>query len=172
MRPTLPKKVEYISGVLESWLTEVRFMEAHVADYQMPQGFIIVALKMIMSIREDQFEAILRNHEDLINEKEEYLKRIVSSIREFANAKRLEAKARRLKEMPTPMDIGQMGKDSSHRGSEGHHIKEEDSDDSWKDYWSCQEDWDQDQGDIFAMAKGKAIGKGFEGKGRGKRKKQ
>ena len=74
--------------------------------------------------------------------------------------------------MPTPMDIGQMGKDGSHQCSEVHHIKEEDSDESWKDDWPYQEDWNQDQGEICAMAKGKAVGKGFKGKGKGKGKSQ
>ena len=70
------------------------------------------------------------------------------------------------------MDIGQMDKDGSHRCSEDHHGEAENADESWKDDWPHQESCNQDQGEMFAMAKGNAMGKRVKGKGNGKGKSQ
>ena len=53
-------KEEEISSVLESWPTEIRIIESHGDQYHFPPAFKLTALKVIMTVKEDQFEQIVK----------------------------------------------------------------------------------------------------------------
>ena len=59
MSPTPPKKEEDVAVVLEQWLTEVRLIEMHGDTWKLPEPFKFTALRIIMSLKEDQFDQMV-----------------------------------------------------------------------------------------------------------------
>ena len=153
MSPQVPKKEEYISSILESWVTELRDVSAHGDQYTMPAAFRIMALRSIMSIKPDHYDQIFKAREGIVDNDERY-KFMLEDIREFANRKRLDGFLKRSRDLPTPMEIGEL---------QDRHHEESREEVQWYecDNWVESDDYEGswDQG-IDALGKGKAMRKG------------
>ena len=120
MNPTPPKKEEEIASALESWVTETRLIEQQGPNYVLPPAFKMTALKIIMTIKEDQFEQMLRSPKvTQTTDGQDRVNALIEEIREYANRRRLEAKLRQSANMPTPMQLGQVGQEESGKDNEG-----------------------------------------------------
>ena len=108
MNPGVPKKEEEISGVLENWVSELRYLENHGKQYALPEEFKILGLRLIMTIKPDLYDQMLKSRLD-ISDAESRFKAILEDIRDFANRRRLESNLKRVRDMPTPMDVGTAG---------------------------------------------------------------
>ena len=152
MNPT-PVKHEYeIADALEKWSEQERTLRAHGDEYKLGAAMKSTALRLLMSCKREQFDAMERECKALNNDpmNETAFSALHARVREYAQQRRLDELTRRNK--GDPMDVSLLQHDT-------HEMQSWNSScfDNVQEQFVPQEQW------VDALGKGKGA---FKGKGK------
>ena len=157
MAPTPPKSEGDMAEAVDKWNEGLRLLENH-PGYSMHVNLKVTALKQLMVGRaKDQFETW---EEDMKNQgvEDNQWRWMLGKVQEYATRRRLEANLAKGK---NPMDVDGIDGGSSWDSQGNWDWQQDEAGYMWGASWD-------NAGDIDALGKGKAMGKGGKSKGKGK----
>ena len=157
MAPTPPKSEGDMAEAVDKWNEGLRLLENH-PGYSMHVNLKVTALKQLMVGRaKDHFETW---EEDMKNQgvEDNQWRWILGKVQEYATRRRLEANLAKGK---NPMDVDGIDGASSWDSQGNWDWQQDEAGYMWGACWD-------NAGDIDALGKGKAMGKGGKSKGKGK----